>query len=559
MFKKSQAAKAAEMGMFGPLTRSMVDFYPNKLLCKRFNVPDPHPEHKDVGPDTAKDLLDRATMDSMLTERSSARPFLSKEASTATGLTDDSTVPEVEQEQAEPLIQVPQERPPMDIFKAIFDDSDSSSDSDMDMDAAARVKTTTPSQPADLVSEAFAMDQDKANVAVVTQTMENEPDGVLAMPRHIFTRRTSRPTRSPSPRAGSSNQAAKAGLWRLDGRARDVESEVESDDAQNGPRLDLSERRTTTESAGRGLPRKPMSSGADPRHHSSTDQEISPGLSTLTSRSNNRDSSEEFIGPPVAPTSAVESTFSAAEKLGRPGQGLKEAEDREHEARCESRSSKRHETLVSRKDESERSRSRKSRRERSSGSQRRSLSVEHNASKPQRHAEVVGNHSAASSDRDEYEYSTESRSDGPLSASKSGKKTRAADDHVGDRQDENSHSNRARRDRSSTRRHKEHRSRPSDRDRELGHGRSSSSRRHKHSRTVREPSRRADRDRDLTQERSRDRYAKAHEDEDDSDSVWVEKEVTGTWVEKESEASGSADSTQAAASSRSRPRAAAFF
>ena len=126
------------MGVFGPLTRSIADFYPNKLLCKRFNVPDPHPEHKDVGPDAVKDLLDKATMDSMLTDGTSARFSLPKEASSSTGLTDDGTVPEVEQEQAEPLLQVPQERPPMDIFKAIFDDSDSDSDSDVDMDANSR-------------------------------------------------------------------------------------------------------------------------------------------------------------------------------------------------------------------------------------------------------------------------------------------------------------------------------------------------------------------------------------------------------------------------------------
>ncbi|KAG9063471.1 hypothetical protein KI688_004355 [Linnemannia hyalina] len=557
---KSQAAKAAEMGMFGPLTRSMADFYPNKLLCKRFNVPDPHPEHKDVGPDTAKDLLDKATMDSMLAEGSSARFSLSKEASSTTGLTADNTVPEVELEQAELLTQVPQERPPMDIFKAIFDDSDSSSDSDVGMDADdAGVNTTAPGQPVNPVSEASAMDQDKADVAVVTQRMGNELEGDLAMPlRHVFTKRTSRPTRSPSPRAGSPNQAAKTGLRRFDDRARDVESEVESDDAQIGPRLDLSERRATTESAGRALSRKPRSSGTDTRHHPNTYQEIGPGHSTLTSRSNNRDSSEEFIGPPVAPTSAVEPTFSAAEESGRSGQGRKEADDRDHEARRESRSSKQHESLVSRKDESERTRSRKSRSERSSSSHRRSLSIEHNSSKSRRRAEVVGNHSTASSDSDDHAHPTESRSDGPLSARKSGKKTRATDDRVGDREDANSHSNRARKDRSSTRRHKEHRSRPSDRDRELGHGRSSSSHRHKHSRAVREPSRRDDRDRDPTQERSKDRHAKMHEDEDDSDSLWVEKEVTSTLVE-ESEAPGSVDSTQAAVSSRSRPRAAAFF
>ena len=35
------AEEAAQMGMFGPLTRSSTYFYPSRLLCKRFNVPVP--------------------------------------------------------------------------------------------------------------------------------------------------------------------------------------------------------------------------------------------------------------------------------------------------------------------------------------------------------------------------------------------------------------------------------------------------------------------------------------------------------------------------------------
>ncbi|KAF8948314.1 hypothetical protein BGZ47_005616 [Haplosporangium gracile] len=562
---KSQAAKAAEMGMFGPLTRSMVDFYPNKLLCKRFNVADPHPEHKDVEPDTAKDLLDKATMDSMLMEGSLARFSLSREilvstqneASSTTGLLDDGTVPEMEQEQGGLSIQVPQERPPLDIFKAIFDDSDSSSDLDADMDANARAIATAPSQSINPTSEAIAKEQDKGDVAEVTQRMENELQGVSAIPfRPIFTKRTNRPTRSPSPRAGSPNQASKIGLRRLDDRARDEGSEAENDDAHIGPRLDLSERRTTTKSTGRTLSKNTMLTGADTHHHPSTDQEIGPGRFTLTSRPHNHDSSEEFIGPPVASTAAMEYTFSIAEESDRSGQGRKEAEDCDHGARGKSRSSKRHESLESRKGEGEHSRSRKSRSGRSSGSRRRSLSVEHTASKSRRRTEVEGNHSAASSDSDEHEHLIEARR---LSARKSGKKARAADDLIGDRQDADSRSDRARKDRTSARRHKERRFRPSDRNRVLDHGRSSSSRRHKYSLMEREPSRRDGRDRDRTQDHSRDRHAKAREDEDDSDGVWVEKEVAGTWAEKESDAPDSADFTQAAVSSRSRPRAAAFF
>lgn len=35
------AVAAAKMGMFGPMTRSMINFYPSRLVCKRFNVQPP--------------------------------------------------------------------------------------------------------------------------------------------------------------------------------------------------------------------------------------------------------------------------------------------------------------------------------------------------------------------------------------------------------------------------------------------------------------------------------------------------------------------------------------
>lgn len=41
------AEEAAKLGMFGPLTRSVADFYPTRLLCKRFNVKPPAHVHPD--------------------------------------------------------------------------------------------------------------------------------------------------------------------------------------------------------------------------------------------------------------------------------------------------------------------------------------------------------------------------------------------------------------------------------------------------------------------------------------------------------------------------------
>lgn len=44
--------QAAETGMYGRLTREVSEFYPVKLLCKRFGVADPHPEGKPAGADS---------------------------------------------------------------------------------------------------------------------------------------------------------------------------------------------------------------------------------------------------------------------------------------------------------------------------------------------------------------------------------------------------------------------------------------------------------------------------------------------------------------------------
>ncbi|KAK1244823.1 hypothetical protein MKX08_004452 [Trichoderma sp. CBMAI-0020] len=47
------AEEAAKMGMFGNLTRSVEDFYPTRLLCKRFNVKPPAHSRRDDEPDAS--------------------------------------------------------------------------------------------------------------------------------------------------------------------------------------------------------------------------------------------------------------------------------------------------------------------------------------------------------------------------------------------------------------------------------------------------------------------------------------------------------------------------
>ncbi|XP_053401441.1 G patch domain-containing protein 1-like isoform X2 [Mercenaria mercenaria] len=50
----SDAGKAAAMKMYGKLTREVLEWHPDKLVCKRFNVPNPYPGSTIVGLATVK-------------------------------------------------------------------------------------------------------------------------------------------------------------------------------------------------------------------------------------------------------------------------------------------------------------------------------------------------------------------------------------------------------------------------------------------------------------------------------------------------------------------------
>lgn len=52
--RSDPAEEAAKMGMFGNLTRSVEDFYPTRLLCKRFNVKPPEHSRRDDEPEAGR-------------------------------------------------------------------------------------------------------------------------------------------------------------------------------------------------------------------------------------------------------------------------------------------------------------------------------------------------------------------------------------------------------------------------------------------------------------------------------------------------------------------------
>ncbi|KAG1079735.1 hypothetical protein G6F42_023638 [Rhizopus arrhizus] len=87
----TQEAEAAAMKMFGNLTRTVKPFYPNRLVCKRFNVKDPHPNHDHTADKAAgrtqggnKDALSKESMETILNERLPLRQKFTSVSSTKT-------------------------------------------------------------------------------------------------------------------------------------------------------------------------------------------------------------------------------------------------------------------------------------------------------------------------------------------------------------------------------------------------------------------------------------------------------------------------------------------
>lgn len=76
------AEQAARLGMYGPMTRSSQDWYPTRLLCKRFNVKPPAhvqpgaTEHDEGGPTrtTAPDLVSKTAIDDMMRQSGGFNP-----------------------------------------------------------------------------------------------------------------------------------------------------------------------------------------------------------------------------------------------------------------------------------------------------------------------------------------------------------------------------------------------------------------------------------------------------------------------------------------------------
>uniref|UniRef100_A0A8C7BKA4 G-patch domain containing 1 n=1 Tax=Neovison vison TaxID=452646 RepID=A0A8C7BKA4_NEOVI len=149
---------AVKMKMFGKLTRDIFEWHPDKLLCKRFNVPDPYPEHpllansditsvsylsesrKPSRWDTSKQEKKEDSISEFLSlarskvgpPKQESSPLVIKEEERVTESLSDKNISKGVDSQTEGE----GSRPSMDLFKAIFasssDEKSSSSDDEQD-------------------------------------------------------------------------------------------------------------------------------------------------------------------------------------------------------------------------------------------------------------------------------------------------------------------------------------------------------------------------------------------------------------------------------------------
>ncbi|KAG0044028.1 hypothetical protein BGZ83_010736 [Gryganskiella cystojenkinii] len=535
---KSQAAKAAAMGMFGKLTRTTTDFYPVKLLCKRFHVANPHPDHQDPGKgDSVKDLLDRHTMDSMMInrrqdegidevgEKTAAAEGAKKEAEEKEEI-ERKKQEEEDRKQAEQ--QVVQERPPMDIFKAIFDDSDSedeSGDDDNDEEEEKSVAVVVPG-PEELRKP-------EREVDMVEKEDEKPDDGKPFRP--MFTKRTASDRSSSKSGPSRAPKAIKLDL--------DDDHEEEDEDVM-GPKLSIPKPKVAAGTKRSVTRRKEEDDDQQEEYKSVLNEEVVMS------------DDDDMIGPmppppPLpkddTPEGYASDTRSKRLKISKDDAGSPLSESRQQrQSRSRSRSVSEDENEEG--DESSRSKSDHTRGI-SSGASSSKRSYRHRSQSPSKSPETSERPESRSKSRHSHRES---------SSSSSRKKSRK-DDKDRDRDRERA------RDKD---RDRESKSRSSDKHKSSSSS-SSSSRHHDRHRDSRDRDRDKDRDRSSkykSRDRSRDRKSSRRDRNDDHDEedMWVEKEVGVPGSDHRtppppSSGSSSTAATDSPSMRSSRPRASAFF
>lgn len=158
----SPREQAAHDGRYGAQTRVVKEFFPEKLVCKRFHVSDPHPEGKpdSSGPSTPKAGYG---LDSILPKNDAAwEPHFVHQAGTDQENTPPSLVEEVGERKPGSIAEVGMAddinqgrdtltytKPDINIFKAIFASDDEGDDEDEDDVPQPRVTAEEDERPHD--------------------------------------------------------------------------------------------------------------------------------------------------------------------------------------------------------------------------------------------------------------------------------------------------------------------------------------------------------------------------------------------------------------------------
>lgn len=164
--------QAAMNGMYGKMTRETKQFYPVKLLCKRFGVADPHPDGKPSDPEAASGPsasnteglplpANDASWESKFIYQAqieSSKPTSTPQSSqVVTGERAPTSIAEVGM--ADDINQgrdtLTYTKPSIDIFKAIFASDDESDDEDADDDEKQMEQPRKVTGPAEVYRDPF--------------------------------------------------------------------------------------------------------------------------------------------------------------------------------------------------------------------------------------------------------------------------------------------------------------------------------------------------------------------------------------------------------------------
>ncbi|KAL1914296.1 uncharacterized protein VTP21DRAFT_9034 [Calcarisporiella thermophila] len=250
--EETQREDAAKMGMFGALTRRVMNFYPNRMMCKRFNVRDPHPDRdlsRDAGDKGAgkggrvtgvseaaiagrtllgsREVLRQEEVERMLLGQNgevagirNASSDVKLEESSATVATVNNGADKNKAEEVDPNDPMNYERPAMDIFKAIFE-SEGEDDEDDENEDEEEMKNNELEKPAN--------DEQLIKPLLHNAIMEHAPVSTVEPQSEFRPRFTPQQTQPQLPASRPAKIKTRAPIGPMSFAMEDEDGENESD------------------------------------------------------------------------------------------------------------------------------------------------------------------------------------------------------------------------------------------------------------------------------------------------------------------------------------------